>query len=273
MKNILLSGVVLMSLTACGAVQQMQLQSKVKETQQLVAEKCGLYMYVSPKEASAWYAYLDRVDEQCYSGMSEPWERDEVISILECSEPIMKSSIRPVAYSKSKFDKLLKDRQQEYQDYADGSLSWDAFNESGIQRFGQYLEQSKTNSYFSYAQCHNAIVQENVFPVYPAPFRPILTEYLANVSSFSRKADKTNMDREDFTVGAQQLWADFAMKEQQQINAFNAQNQQAWQNMSQQLLQLDQQQKAQCGSIDIPPMASLGCKNVCINGAWAEVCG
>ncbi len=33
------------------------------------------------------------------------------------------------------------------------------------------------------------------------------------------------------------------------------------------------QQAEQCDSISLPPMASLGCKNVCINGRWAEVCG
>jgi hypothetical protein len=32
------------------------------------------------------------------------------------------------------------------------------------------------------------------------------------------------------------------------------------------------QNKSQCGPNQIAPMASINCRNVCINGSWSEVC-
>lgn len=49
------------------------------------------------------------------------------------------------------------------------------------------------------------------------------------------------------------------------------QTQQALQNMSQQLNSASGQ-AGECNSISIAPIASPGCKSVCINGHWAEVC-
>lgn len=114
---------------------------------------------------------------------------------------------------------------------------------------------------------------------YPAPLRPALLDFMSKVSKFSRDADKKKLDSEDYQVGYQELWSDFASKEQQQIGQVNAQNAQAWQNFSRQLQQASQQinqqqavQAQQCDAIDIAPIASPGCKNICINGQWAEVC-
>lgn len=49
-------------------------------------------------------------------------------------------------------------------------------------------------------------------------------------------------------------------------------SQKMWE-LGQVLLEQDRAMSLQCSSVDIAPLAPPGCKNVCINGRWAEVCG
>lgn len=52
-----------------------------------------------------------------------------------------------------------------------------------------------------------------------------------------------------------------------------------WQGLGQSMVMMNaamnQQQATQrstCNAVSIPPIATAGCKSVCINGTWAEVC-
>lgn len=221
----ILMGAVTTALTACAVVQNAQLQSGAKEAQQMIAEKCGLLLTSSPQESSAWVNTIPKM-KICTDGKTEPWDRADAVAVAECGANVMNENIRPYASSKKRFDELMKERAQEYKDYADSKISWEELGDRASQRRREYLrasDESGSGSYFAYSQCHNAIMQEKVYPVYPDALKTLLTGYLADVSAFSRQADKTNMPQEDYMIGTQQLWAKFTSKEQQRIQQVNNQ--------------------------------------------------
>ncbi len=225
-------------LTGCGAVQQAQINSGAKKAQIEIVEKCDFLLRFSDKEAMAWMNAKEPMT-QCAAKYKKPWPQDKMLEISRCGTEVMSTKIRPVSHSKAKFDKMMKARQSEHEQYASGQIGWDELDELGMVRLDNYFNDANNGSYFSYANCHNAAFQKNVFPAYPNHLKPTLTAFMSKLSSFSRQADKKKLAPEDYQVGYQELWSEFASKEQTQIGQANAQNAQAWRDVSGQIMQAE----------------------------------
>jgi hypothetical protein len=266
-------------LAGCGAVQQAQFNSAAESANLEIQQNCSLLLQVSEKEAAAFKNTAPHL-EACSGKYGVPWPREKTAEISQCGREVMEAQIRPVSHSKELFDELLDKREEEHQRYADGSLNWEDLDGLMRVRLDEYFSKSNEGSYFSFTNCQNQIMSERLMPSYSDALKPVFFSFMSDLSEFARESDKKNLAREDFQVGYQRLWANFAQQEQQKISQVNAQNAQAWQNFGQQLQRASQQMSnqnsmrgGQCGAVDIPPMASIGCKNVCINGQWSEVCG
>ena len=232
------------SLTGCGTVQQTRINSAAQDAGTEIGQKCSIFLSLPPKEAAAWL----RIDEpmgSCSSSYSKPFPRDKMMEVSACGTEILDSAIKPVSYSSKQFNKFMEARNTEHKKYANGEISWDEMNRLGKERLSNYFSSSTGRSYFEYANCHNAVFNSKVMPVYPAQLKPVLIEFMTNLSAFSRDADKKKMEPEDYQVGYQKLWSEFASKEQQSVSQSNAQNAAAWQQWSRQTQQyLVDQEKA-----------------------------
>ncbi|MBI1246877.1 hypothetical protein GC197_03405 [bacterium] len=273
MKQVVAVCTVLLLLTGCGVAQQMQLNSAADRAKSEIARQCIYYQYLSKPEAEAWNKAYDMGNATCSSGDTGPVPRDKMVAMIQCYSDIYMQTIRPVAYSKSAFDRLKSKATKAADEYAAGDITWEDYQTQVADNKSQYLKRGKKGSYFNVASCQNAIVNREIMPVYT--YKYLLTQYMADSLAFARKADKQKMDAEDFQVGMQKLWADFTSKENGAMAQAQAQQAAAWQRTFENLQQLESQQRAsdmQCGSVSIAPIATAGCKNVCINGRWAEVC-
>jgi len=237
MKSKLLFLPMLLVLTACGAVHQAQLNAASQRAQQEIQGKCSFYMNVSPKEARAWIAAGEQ-SQQCSAGISEPWPKDKMMEISQCFTDILNGQVKPVAYSGTAFQKYMDDRINSHKEYADGKIGWDELGIRSAERMQNYFKNGKGGSYFSFASCGNEVLAREVMPTYQ--HKPLLTEYMANMSAFARKADKEHMEPEDFAVGAQQVWSDFTSKEQGVISQYQAQNAATWQQAVQNMATMQQ---------------------------------
>lgn len=226
MKSKLLFLPVLLVLTGCGAIHQAQLNAALQRSQQEIQRKCPVYINVSSQEVRAWMAAGEQ-SQQCSAGISEPWPKDEIMAISQCFTDILNGQVKPTAYSDTAFQKYMNDRINSHKDYADGKIGWDELGARSAERNQDYFKNGKGGSYFNYASCSNEILMREVMPAYQ--HKPLLTEYITNMSAFARKADKEHMEPEDFAVGAQQVWSDFVNKEQRVISQYQAQNAAAWQ--------------------------------------------
>ncbi|MAM34958.1 MAG: hypothetical protein CMH28_07785 [Micavibrio sp.] len=131
-------------------------------------------------------------------------------------------------------------------------------------------------------ECWESAVQQYVMPVAVAP--DILMSYLIDIEESVLNYKNGIIDRESHKLASKKLWSGYVSNVNAKVNSIlnqanqidmqaAQQQQQYFQNLSHQIQQQETMQARQCSSIDIAPMASLGCKNVCINGNWAEVCG
>ena len=128
-------------------------------------------------------------------------------------------------------------------------------------------------------ECKDKIFRESYLPTSSAP------DLAAN---FAAKYRSLTVDYAEGNISKEKLKTQYALIENeywQQLNQryFVAQSraiqqQQAFTGQIQTLGQTLQRQSEynhasnQCSSLSIPPIATVGCKNVCINGQWAEVC-
>lgn len=228
---------VLFLLSGCGAVHQAQLNSAAQKAQQEIQNKCSFYTSVSPKEAQAWITAGEQ-SQQCAAGISEPWPKEKMMEISQCFTDILDQKVKPVAYSGKAYQKYMDERISSHKQYAAGEIRWDELGARSAERMQDYFKNGKDGSYFNYASCHNEVIAREVFPTYQ--HKPLLTEYMTNMSAFARKADKENMEPEDFAVGAQQVWSDFANKEQQVISQYQARSAAAWQQTFQNMATMQQ---------------------------------
>ncbi len=225
----------LLCLTGCGTVQQMQLNGASQRAQAEIGKNCDYLLYVSEEEAQAWRVAGQEL-EQCVAGDNVPWPQDKMMVISQCGAEAMNSNIRPVSYSKTQFDRYMKGREVRHKKYAAGQISWEEQSQLGMQEMNNYFDHANRGSYFNYTQCSNTILNREVMPSYPNQLKPLFISYMSKMAKFSREADKQHMDSEDFQIGAQELWAEFASAEQQKIGQVNAQNSQAWQNVSKSIM-------------------------------------
>lgn len=132
-------------------------------------------------------------------------------------------------------------------------------------------------SFFKLMQCQNAAMMQHVMPVYQN--KAALASFLAKRSEIALSVDEGKLTPQQGDIAVQKALASFADAEQRGNAALQAENAQAWRDYGRQLQQFSSQMQqssgtgGECGSISIAPIASPGCKNVCINGHWAEVCG
>lgn len=232
MRKIAFMGIFL--LCGCGVAQQTQLNSSAKRAQEEIQNKCSFYMHVSPKEAQAW-ASVGEQSKQCPKGISEPWPKDKMMEISQCFSVLLDKKVRPVAYSATAYQAYMKNRTQSHEQYAAGDIGWDELGAKSAERMERYFKKGKGGSYFSFASCGNEVLAREVMPNYQ--YKSVLMEYMSNMSAFARKADKENMQPEDFAIGTQRMWTDFAAKEQQVMSQYQAQNAAAWRQVGQALMQ------------------------------------
>ena len=154
---------------------------------------------------------------------------------LDDTMTILDKKVKPVAYSATAYQAYMKDRTQSHEQYAAGDIGWDELGARSAERMEGYFKKGKGGSYFSFASCGNEVLAREVMPNYQ--YKPVLMEYMSNMSAFARKADKENMQPEDFAIGAQRIWTDFASKEQQVMSQYQAQNAAAWRQVGQTLMQ------------------------------------
>lgn len=248
-------------LCGCGVVQQAQLNSSAKRAQEEIQNKCSFYMHVSPKEAQAW-ALAGEQSKQCSKGISEPWPKDKMMEISRCFSAILDKKVKPVAYSAIGYQAYMKDRTQSHEQYAAGDIGWDELGARSAERMESYFKKGKGGSYFSFASCGNEVLAREVMPNYQ--YKPVLMEYMSNMSAFARKADKENMQPEDFAIGAQRMWTDFAAKEQQVMSQYQAQNAAAWQRTFQNLSTMQQieNQRLEAERASMPQVRNTNCHAV-----------
>jgi len=261
----------LLTLAGCGTVQQAQLNSASQKAQLEIAQQCGPLLDLSAEESAAWQALKN--DTSCSAGIPEPWPQDKMMEISQCNAKKLNAKIKPVTYSPKRFSEYMAARESGHRQYAQGKVSWEEANVATMQRLENYFKNATGGSYYEWAKCSNGVINRVVMPAYQ--HKPLLMEYMANLSAMTRQADKDNLPKEDVEIKQAQLWSDFIAKEQVAIRQAQQQNAAAWQNVSNQLNAMQQQENArrnQCSSISLAPLAKPGCKNMCINGNWAEVC-
>lgn len=230
--------VAVLSLYGCGVAQRAQLQSAAIQAKSEIASQCFILAQVSAKEARAWQS-AGKEMQRCENGAGSPWPKDKAMEISACGTKELDTKIRPVAYSSKNFQSFMTQRDAENQAYAQGKISWEEKLRRGQERLADYFGKARSGSYLNYATCHNQILSARVFPSYPPQLRPTLTQYMSNLLSFARQADKKKIAPEDFAIGEQQLFSEFAQKEQHVIAGYQAQNAQAWREAGSSILQAE----------------------------------
>jgi hypothetical protein len=234
MKQILLLS--FLGLTACGTVQQAQINNAAEDIQFEIASTCYQMLYLSEKEALAWKQSRVAL-KVCEENVDGVWPLHQTIAISQCGEELLNKNVRPYSYSQEKFDEMLGERKKEHELYADGKLLWSELGRRANERVYNYFHSGDQGSYFTYANCSNNIISNKMYPVYPNQLKPVLNNYMTQLSKFSREADKSNMEIEDYKIGQQELWNEFVQQEQYAVNQANMRNAQAWQNYSRQMQQ------------------------------------
>ncbi len=124
-------------------------------------------------------------------------------------------------------------------------------------------------------ECQDKIVRESYLPSAAAP--DLLIGFSAKYREMIVNYAEGHISAERLKVDYGILEAEYAQQLSQRYSVAQSQAMQQQTVFAGQLNALGQSLQGsssagQCSSIDIDPMASLGCKNVCINGRWAEVC-
>lgn len=235
---IFLSILVSLALSGCGIAQQSQLNSAMEETQKDVSEQCHPLLYLSVDEVRANERSNDKL-KSCFAGLSMPWPQNEesFLKASNCAEDVMVSMIRPHSFSKTAFDESLSERSNIHKRYAKSEISWNDFGNASDDRVANYYSKSRSSgngSYLSYAQCYRNAMVGNL----PSHYRhgALLNSYFADYLAFARRADQENMEIEDFDIGANRLWADFAMKEGARNSRMQAQQSTMMRSVGQQIL-------------------------------------
>lgn len=123
-------------------------------------------------------------------------------------------------------------------------------------------------------ECYEKVVRRAVAPVVVdlVSFNDLMVTY--NKIGLSRKMKKIDVD--EARIACTEAWNIYTKTVTSKANALlqqaNLRDQQTLRQM-QSYSQQQSMQAQQCDALDIAPMASLGCKNICINGRWSEVCG
>lgn len=128
-------------------------------------------------------------------------------------------------------------------------------------------------------ECKERLYNEIYLPVVLAP--DLLIKNIAKSRLVTEQYAKGQISKDTLKSKYQQLEAEYMQERQMRFAQARSQALQQQQIYTQQMNafgQALQNQSAyethgQCSSLSIAPMASLGCKNLCINGSWAEICG
>lgn len=275
MKKALLPLIALLILSGCGLAQQARLQSGANTAMAEIQSDCMFLPMLSQQEAAAWKRSAKAM-EQCEPVVSFEAKNEATQEALNCGERAMRESILPYSYSKPAFEKLLSERKAEYMAYLNGKISNEEAGLKRQQRIMNYMKGGTEGSYQAYASCKIAAMQKNIAPAYPPALMPAFSQYSANMVSYAREADKKKLPLEDFEAGEGQLWAQFMAQEGQLTSQYQAQDlqmrQRYFQTGAQILANQNKQSAGECSSVSIPPIATAGCRSVCINGQWSEVC-
>ncbi|MBK7362125.1 MAG: hypothetical protein IPJ01_07470 [Micavibrio sp.] len=266
---------VLFTLTSCaGGASQYQLNSAMQKANEAAAN-CG--PQAMPSDLSlAWEKVRKLDEEQCPHGTNNtPLPSSQAVERNDCMAKLVRQYVQPVTTKSKSLERFISQNKALSKSYQKGEIDRDTVNNRINQNWQEYAVSEI--SYYKLAQCQNSSFQQYVMPVYHN--KGVLADFMAKKLEIALKVDQGKLTTQQGDLEMQKAFAEFAASEQNANAAIQAQNAQAWREyaagMRQVSQQLNQQQaiKAQqCGSIDIPPMASIGCKNICINGSWAEVC-
>lgn len=226
-------------LSGCGVVNQMQLNSAMEDAQKQIANECIDHIFLSEKEASAFGQYQNAATAQCQGYESKEWPRDKAVKIANCAREISLKYVRPASYSKQAYDNTRATGKKIVESYANGQISWQDTERQLRENFLKYAKGAKQGSYYRFASCQNNIMSQKVLPTYQ--MKPLLIQYMANLSEFSRNADKKRMAFEDYDIGIQKLQSDFATTEQMVISNNQAQQANAMRELGAALIKADQQ--------------------------------
>ncbi len=126
--------------------------------------------------------------------------------------------------------------------------------------------------------CKEKIYNETLIPVAIAP--DLVNSYIAKTRLATSEYAKGKISKEAMLVKYTQYETQYTQGFQQRYHLARSQAIQQQQAFASQLSELGQSlnnqessNNNQCSALSIPPMASIGCKNVCLDGKWAEICG
>jgi hypothetical protein len=168
-----------------------------------------------------------------------------------------------------------------------------------------YTKKAKSEgngSYHDWAQCRSNAVLQNLPNSYTA--MAAMHKHLSEVNTMSLNADKEKINLDEFNTKVDTLIANFSGEEAKILQADRARKSEAWSRAAQQFSAAQQQKNQQmliqqqqmmqnrviyqpvqpviapsiplninsCNSSSFAPFPKFGCKKVCINGKWADVC-
>lgn len=124
------------------------------------------------------------------------------------------------------------------------------------------------------AECYEKIARVNVLPVVvdPIAFNDLMITYKR--IGLNRKKELISAD--EASLSTQEAWNNYikvvSSKAENLLQKAQMQDQITLERMNN-YSQSQSISERKCSSISIAPIASVGCKNICINGTWSEVCG
>lgn len=238
MKKIALSTLTflcLLGLHGCAFAQQSRLNSGMQKAEAAMAE-CPMKS-TPPKFSNAWETVARENAHKCpKSDPNAPLPASHAVEKNQCWVNLLNKHVRPVGKNAGDLDALIAESKKISQDYSDGKIEREATNKIIGDAIGQYM--ARNVSYYSYAQCRNAALQEHVLPSYP--HKDILYSFMSEQSEIGLRVDKGEMSVEEADIATQKAFASLLGAEKQANTVTQQQNAKAWQQGFENLKKLEQ---------------------------------
>lgn len=217
MRTIILLTATSLCLSACGVVQQAQLNTGMQKAQEVGNSCRGMPLEIS----QAWDVATQEMRSACPSGSdANPLPPSRSIEADECWASSIKKHIAPVESNAGALNELLGQSRQNAEKYKNGELDWFAFNRQGGAIYNKYMRTH--TSFYKLTQCKNAALQQYVMPSYP--HKGLLMSVMTRQSEVGLAIDNGQMTPEQGDIEIQKAWASLANNEQQANFSMQAQN-------------------------------------------------
>lgn len=212
--------------SGCGAVQQAQINSGMRQAEK-ASEDC-MHKSIPPEVNKAWDAVFSESAEECPRGNEDtPLPQSRSMERHECWLDIVNKNVKPIEKKPQALSTLIAENKKVAEGYRDGKISRETGNEVMGRNLFTYM--TKQVSHYSYAQCKNAALQQYVMPSYP--HKGLLMSFMSHQADLGLKVDKREMSIEEADIAGQQAFAALLNAEQQANTATQQQNAQAWQQV------------------------------------------